>query len=287
MQYGVTLPLSGIDGDLQRLIEYAHIAEEAGWDGIFLEDYIVYWGAQGVTYDPWLALAAIAMRTKRVRLGFSVTPLSRRRPWKLAREAITLDHLSNGRVILGFGLGDDNDKSFTSFGDIADPKQRAELLDEGLDILAGLMSGEPFSYTGKHYQVDEVTFLPQPIQKPRIPIWLGGFWPRKAPARRAARWDGFIPAQMPDENGDSNMTPEVIRAIKAFIAGHRTSTDPFDLAIGGNTPGDDPARAHAHIEPLVEAGATWWCEFVLPEPGQAEQALTRIKQGPPRAGTSR
>jgi alkanesulfonate monooxygenase SsuD/methylene tetrahydromethanopterin reductase-like flavin-dependent oxidoreductase (luciferase family) len=282
MQYAVTLPLSGIDGDLQRLIEYAHIAEEEGWDGVFLEDYIVYWGAQGVTYDPWLALAAIAMRTKRVRLGFSVTPLSRRRPWKLAREAITLDQLSNGRVILGFGLGDENDKSFTSFGDIADPKQRAELLDEGLDILVGLMSGEPFSYTGKHYNVEEVTFLPQPVQKPRIPIWLGGYWPRKAPASRATRWDGFIPAQMPDENGDSNMTPEVVRAINAFIVEHRTSSDPFDLAIGGNTPGDDPARAHAAMEPLIEAGATWWCEFALPEPGQANKALTRIKQGPPR-----
>ncbi len=286
MQYGITLPLSGIDGDLQRLIEYAHIAEEAGWDGIFLEDYIFYWGTQGITYDPWLALAAIAMRTKRVRLGFSVTPLSRRRPWKLAREAITLDHLSNGRVILGFGLGDENDKSF-SFGEVIDRQQRAEMLDEGLDILAGAMSGEPFSYTGKHYKVDEVTFLPQPVQKPRIPIWLGGFWPRKTPARRAAHWDGFIPAKLPDESGDGNMKPEDIRAIKAFIAEHRTSTAPFDIATGGNTPGDDPARAHAQIEPLIEAGATWWCEFVLPEPGQAAQALTRIKQGPPRADSAR
>src|SRR5579884_94813 len=123
MQYGIVLPISGIDGDVQRLIEFAHVAEESGWDGVFLEDYIVYWGSQGITYDPWVALAAIATHTKRVRLGLTVTPLSRRRPWKLAREAITLDHLSNGRLILGFGLGDDNDKSFTSFGDIVDRKQ--------------------------------------------------------------------------------------------------------------------------------------------------------------------
>lgn len=282
MQYGVTLPLSGIDGDVQRLVEYAHIAEEEGWDGVFLEDYIVYWGGEGITYDPWVALAAMAARTRRVRLGLSVTPLSRRRPWKLAREAITLDQLSNGRLILGFGLGDDQDKSFTSFGDIADRKQRAELLDEGLDILNGLMSGQPFSYTGKHYKVNEVKFLPQPVQKPRIPIWIGGFWPRKAPALRAARWDGFIPAMAPDENGNSNLTPEVLHTMMAFIAEHRTSSGPFDLATGGNTPGDDLARACAQVEPLAEAGATWWCEFVLPESGQAEQALTRIKQGPPR-----
>ncbi len=283
MQYGVTLPLSGFDGDVQRLIEAAYIAEEEGWDGIFLEDYIVYWGAQGITYDPWLVLAAIATRTKRIRLGLSVTPLSRRRPWKLAREAITLDHLSNGRLILGFGLGDDQDKGFTSFGDVADRKQRAELLDEGLDILAGLMSGQPFSYTGKHYKVDEVTFLPQPIQQPRIPIWIGGFWPHKAPARRAARWDGFLPASEPDENGNSFPKPADIQTIKAFVAEHRTSTAPFDIGVGGNTPGNDPHGAYTQIEPLIEAGATWWCEFVLPEPGQTEQALTRVKQGPPHA----
>jgi alkanesulfonate monooxygenase SsuD/methylene tetrahydromethanopterin reductase-like flavin-dependent oxidoreductase (luciferase family) len=283
MQYGVTLPLSGFDGNVQRLIEAAHIAEEEGWDGVFLEDYIVYWSAQGITFDPWLALTAIATHTKRIRLGLSVTPLSRRRPWKLAREAITLDHISNGRLILGFGLGDDQDKSFTSFGDEADRKQRAELLDEGLDILAGLMSGQPFSHTGKHYKVDEVTFLPRPVQQPHIPIWIGGFWPRKAPALRAARWDGFLPARLPNEHGDSTMTPADIREISAFIAKHRSSTTPFDIGTGGNTPGNDPRGAYTLIEPLIEAGATWWCEFVLPEPGQTEQAFTRIKQGPPHA----
>jgi alkanesulfonate monooxygenase SsuD/methylene tetrahydromethanopterin reductase-like flavin-dependent oxidoreductase (luciferase family) len=283
MQYGVTLPLSGFDGDVQRLIEAAHIAEEEGWDGIFLEDYIVYWSTPGITYDPWLVLAAIATRTKRIRLGLSVTPLSRRRPWKVAREALTLDHLSNGRLILGFGLGDDQDKGFTSFGDVADRKQRAELLDEGLDILAGLMSGKPFSYTGKHYKVDEVTFLPQPVQQSRIPIWIGGFWPHKAPARRAARWDGFLPASKPDENGDSFPKPADIQTIKAFVAEHRTSTTPFDIGVGGTTSGNDPHGAYTQIEPLIEAGATWWCEFALPEPGQTEQALTRIKQGPPHA----
>lgn len=283
MKYGVTLPLSGIDGDVGRLVEFAHIAEEEGWEGVFLEDYILYWGAPDTpTYDPWLTLTAMALRTQRIRLGITVTPLSRRRPWKLARESITLDHLSNGRLILSFGLGDENEAGFSKFGEVTDPKQRAGMLDEGLDILAGLMSGQLFSYQGNHYHVDPVTFLPRPVQAPRIPIWIGGFWPRKAPAKRAAKWDGFCPAKVPDENGDGSITPTDIRAIKAFVAEQGSHSAAFDLVAGGHTPGDDSARARAQTETFVEAGATWWCEFVLPGAGEADQALARIKQGPPR-----
>jgi alkanesulfonate monooxygenase SsuD/methylene tetrahydromethanopterin reductase-like flavin-dependent oxidoreductase (luciferase family) len=278
MKYGLVLPLSGIDGNIDLLVEYAHIAEEEGWEGVFLEDYFVYWGAQGITYDPWLALAAIALRTQHVRIGMTVTPLPGRLPWKVAREAITLDHLSHGRLILGFGLGDAQDRHF---GESADMKQRAEMLDEGLDILEGLMSGEPFNYQGRHYTVEDVTYKPLPVQHPRVPIWLGGFWPRKAPALRAARWDGFCPAKVPDEHGDGYIKAADIRAIKSFIEEHRSYPAPFDLAAGGHSPGDDPARARAHVEAYSEAGATWWIEFVLPDPGEAEQALTRIKQGPP------
>jgi alkanesulfonate monooxygenase SsuD/methylene tetrahydromethanopterin reductase-like flavin-dependent oxidoreductase (luciferase family) len=279
MNYGLVLPLSGIEGDLERLVEYAHIAEEEDWDGVFLEDYIVYWGTQGITYDPWLTLAAIALRTRRVKLGLTVTPLPSRLPWKLAREAITLDHLSRGRLILGFGLGDAQD---LHFGERADMKERAGMLDEGLDIPAGLMGEQPFRYQGSYYQVNEVTFRPGPVQKPRMPIWLGGFWPRKAPALRAARWDGFCPAKVPDEQGDGYIKPDDIRAIKAFIAEHRSNPAPFDLAAGGNSDGSDPAKARAHVEAYREAGATWWIEFVLPDPGEAEQALARVKQGPPK-----
>src|SRR5436305_14728368 len=278
MKYGLVLPLSGIDGDVSRLDEYAHIAEEEGWQGVFLEDYIVYWGAQGVTYDPWLTLTAIALRTQRVRLGITVTPLPSRLPWKLAREAITLDHLSAGRLILGAGLGDAHDRHF---GEVTDMRQRAQMLDEGLEILAGLMSGQPFSYQGHHYHVQDVTFLPRPVQSPRIPSSIGGFWPRKAPARRAARWDGFCPAKVPDEHGDGTVSPDDLRTIKTFLQACRESPAPFDLVAGGHSPGGDRASARAHVEPYSEAGATWWCEFVLPQPGEADQALTRIKQGPP------
>ena len=279
MKYGVVLPLSGIDGSVEKLLAYGQMAEEAGWDGVFLEDYIVYWGEQGITYDPWLLLTALALRTRRIRLGMTVTPLPSRLPWKLAREAITLDYLSQGRLILGFGLGDAQD---IYFGEVSDLKQRAEMLDEALDLLAGLMSEQPFTYQGKHYRANHVTFLPGPLQKPRIPIWVGGYWPRKAPALRAARWDGFCPARLHDENGDGYIKPADIRAIKALVAEHRTAPAPFDLVVGGHTPHDDPTKARAHVEAYIDAGATWWVEFVLPDPGEAEQALARIRQGPPQ-----
>lgn len=279
MKYGLVLPLSGVGGQLERLVEYAHVAEEEGWEGVFLEDYIVYWGAQGITYDPWVALTAIALRTRYVYLGTTVTPLPSRLPWQLARQAITLDHLSQGRLILGVGLGDAQDHHF---GEVTDKKQRATMLDEGLDLLDRLMSGQPTSYQGSYYQTDELTFLPAPVQRPRIPIWLGGYWPRKAPALRAARWDGFCPAKVPDEHGDGYIKPDDIRAIKTFIEAHRLSSSPFDIAAGGSSPVDDPAKAQAHVDSFHEAGATWWIEFVLPDPGEEEEALTRIKQGPPR-----
>ncbi|HEY6411329.1 MAG TPA: LLM class flavin-dependent oxidoreductase, partial [Ktedonobacteraceae bacterium] len=214
-----------------------------------------------------------------VYLGTTVTPLPSRLPWKLAREAITLDHFSHGRLIQGVGLGDAQD---LHFGEVADMKQRAEMLDEGLDMLAGLMSGQPFSYEGTHYQVNDVTFRPGPVQTPRIPIWLGGFWPRKAPALRAARWDGFCPAKVPDEQGDGYIKPADIREIESFIGKHRVSSAPFDLAAGGHSQGGDLGEACAHVESYREAGATWWIEFVLPGLGEEDEALARIKQGPPK-----
>ena len=155
MKYGLVLPLSGIEGDVEQLVEYAHIAEEEGWEGVFLEDYIIYWGAQGVTYDPWLTLTAMALRTQRVHLGTTVTPLPSRLPWKLAREAVTLDHLSGGRLALGVGLGNLNDPGFGRVGEVTDARQRGAMLDEALDVLAGLWTGEPFSYQGRHYRVGE------------------------------------------------------------------------------------------------------------------------------------
>src|SRR5262249_36676466 len=142
------------------------------------------------TCDPWIALAAMAVGTSQVRLGTSVTPLNRRRPWKVAREAVALDHLSNGRFILGVGSGDAREAGFSRVNQVRDARERARILDEALDVILGLWSGESFSYQGHYFQVDDVTFLPTPLQQPRIPILVGGAWPLQGPALRAARYDG-------------------------------------------------------------------------------------------------
>jgi alkanesulfonate monooxygenase SsuD/methylene tetrahydromethanopterin reductase-like flavin-dependent oxidoreductase (luciferase family) len=281
MRYGLTLPITGVDGSVAQLVDLAQAAEDAGWDGVFLEDYIVYWaGDQHPVYDPWLMLAAMAMRTSRIRLGTTVTPLARRRPWKLAREALTLDHLSQGRLVVGVGLGDSQDKSFTGVsGEALDPRVRAELLDESLAILTGLWTGHPFSYTGKHYQVTELTMLPTPLQQPRIPIWVGGFWPRQRPALRAARWDGFCAAKVDASGKYVRLSPEDVVAMRAFFAQHRTAATPFDIITEGSTQGHDLALAAALVRPFAEAGLSWWIES-LPDGGEAMRQ--RIQQGPPR-----
>lgn len=253
------------------------MAEGAGWDGAFLEDYIVWQGHMDTpTYDPWIALAAMALATDRIRLGTMVTALPRRRPWKLAREAVTIDHLSNGRLILGVGLGDVSlDVSFTHFGEVTDAKVRAAMTDEALDLLDGLWRGQPFKFDGEHYHVREVTLLPRPAQMPRIPIWVGGIYPRKGPIRRAARWDGACLYKTTGED----MTPADVRALRADVDAHRSTQAPFDIALGGRHRGDDWEQERALIRSLAEAGATWWIEYLPPtlyrSPDEIREAIAR------------
>ena len=281
MQYGLELPNGGACGDPRVLTEFAQLAEETGWDGIFVEDYITHHaGRDAPTCDPWVALAAIALRTERVRLGVLVTPLSRRRPWKLAREAVTLDQLSNGRVILGVGLGDGKELSFTGVNEVTDARQRAEMLDEALDVIVGLWSGQPFSYDGKHYQVHDVTFLPTPQQTPRIPIWVGGGWPLKGPTQRAVRWDGSCLYKQSYSGHWEDWTPDNIRALKAEISRHRDTTEGYDIAIGGRERGPDWEQEAALRRSLAEAGATWWIEYV--EPADLAAMRERVAWGPLR-----
>jgi alkanesulfonate monooxygenase SsuD/methylene tetrahydromethanopterin reductase-like flavin-dependent oxidoreductase (luciferase family) len=284
MQYGITLPNGGDWGDAATLAELAQLAEASGWDGVFLEDYIVWQSHQDVpTYDPWVALAAMALRTQRVRLGTTVTPLARRRPWKLARETVTLDHLSNGRLILGVGLGDTgeavgSDVSFTHFGEVTDARQRAQVLDEALDVLVGLWSGEPFSYDGQHYQVKSVTLLPRPVQTPRIPIWVGGGWPLTGPSERAARWDGSCLYK----HKGHYMTPDDVRALKALVARRRGSSEGYDIVLGGGSRRADWDEERAYIRSLAEAGATWWVEYIPPDAGDLATVRAAIERGPLR-----
>src|SRR5436305_4878784 len=272
MQYGFILP----HGDIHTLAELAHEAEEAGWDGVFYWDGIYIQEARPM-YDPWIVLAAMALRTERVRLGLILTPPSRRRPWKLARETVTLDHLSHGRLILPVGLGALEDGGFAKVGEITDRKQRAELLDESLEILTGLWSGKPFSFHGKHYHVEEMTFLPPPVQSPRIPIWVAGAWPSQKSMRRVLRYDGLLPNKITRDDAPATITPEDIREIKAYINEHRGQTTPFDIVQEVETPGDDPERARDLVRPYSEAGATWSTVSSRSFP-QIEQLLRRIQQ---------
>lgn len=287
MRYAANFPNGGPWSDPRTLGELAHLAEEAGWDGVFVEDYIVWQGHQDMpTYDPWIALAAIALCTKRVRLGTMVTALPRRRPWKVAREAVTLDHLSNGRVTLGVGIGDTSvfirDSSLTHLGEATDSKVRAEMLDESLDILAGLWSGKPFSYDGKYYHIKEITFLPTPVQKPRIPIWIGGGWPLKGPVERAARWDGSCLYKHPVPRHPDYCTPEDIRALKAFVDARRPAGAPFDIAADGTGSHENEQEERALIRALAEAGATWCVQYIAPQTGGLDQVRSVVKRGPLR-----
>jgi alkanesulfonate monooxygenase SsuD/methylene tetrahydromethanopterin reductase-like flavin-dependent oxidoreductase (luciferase family) len=277
MRYGVTVP----DVEARVFVSLAVEAERAGWDGVFVWDPVY-------GNDPWISLAAAAMRTERLRLGTMLTPLSRRRPWKVASEVMSLDRLSGGRAILPVGLGaagpEHVNSGFPRVGEETDRRTRAHLLDESLDILDGLWRGEPFSYDGAHYHLREVALDP-PIQRPRVPIWVVGAWPREKSLRRVLRCDGIIPTKMPLDGGVSEMTPDDIREIAAYVAERRALTTPFEIVWEEETPGDDPARAAEIVRPWAEAGVTWWLEagWHTPETeGGVEGMRKRIRQGPPR-----
>jgi alkanesulfonate monooxygenase SsuD/methylene tetrahydromethanopterin reductase-like flavin-dependent oxidoreductase (luciferase family) len=271
----IGLPNLGDYGDPALLAELAQRAEAAGWDGVFLWDHIARepgWPAA----DPWVTAGAIAAKTERVRLGVLVTPLARRRPWKVARETASLDVLSGGRLVVGAGLGSRGDAEFAAFGDEADPRVRAELLDEGLDILTGLWSGEPFSFKGRHHRVRETVFLPRPVQRPRPPVWIAGRWPRRPAFRRAARYDGVFPVF--DGVGYAEMPPpERLAEAVRYTREHRETDAHFDIVLEGLSDGPDPERVAAY----EAVGLTWWIEKLGWFRGPVNAMRERIERGPP------
>ncbi len=275
MKYGFVLPY----GDARTAANLAREAEDAGWDGFFVWEAV--WDI-----DPWVALAAAAMNTSTIRLGTMLTPLSIRKPWKLASETATLDNLCGGRVILSVGLGAP-DTGFGKFGEATDRRLRAELVDEGLEILNGLWRGQPFSFDGKHYHLEPTDFNPppQPVQKPRIPIWMVGAWPSPKSMARVLRCDGILPNKLNPRGSPGGrigqMRPEDIRAIRDYIETHRTAETPFDIVQEGTTPGGDPQQAAEIVRPWAEAGATWWIEAAW-EARDRDKLVERLRQGPPR-----
>ncbi len=291
MHFGITVPPFGECFDPRVLARLAAEAEEAAWDGFFLWDHLLF-GPIPVA-DPWVALTAIALSTRRIRIGPMVASVPRRRPAKLAREVLSVDHLSGGRLVLGVGIGA-GPWEWDYLGEEPDPNVRGAMLDEGLEVLTGLTSGQPFSYRGDHYTVDgelasgrrAAQFLPASVQSPRIPIWVAGTWPKKRPFRRAARWDGAVPMK----TGGEVLSPDEIRAIAGYISHHRTSSDPFQIVTAGTTPGDRPSRGAEIVRMYADAGLTWWLEDIQPwrfgwkweGPWPVKEMEARIRQGPPR-----
>jgi alkanesulfonate monooxygenase SsuD/methylene tetrahydromethanopterin reductase-like flavin-dependent oxidoreductase (luciferase family) len=229
--------------------ELAAKAERRGWDGFFVWDHVAYREPVKALADPWITLAAVAVKTERMTIGPMVTPLPRRRPHQLARETVSLDRLSGGRLVLGVGLGSERTGEFDPdrFGEEGDPKVRARLLDEGLDRLLAYWDGE---------------FEPRPLQRPRIPVWVAARWPNRRPLRRAARYDGLFPIDLPD--------PGALAALASEVNGMRASSGRFDLVVA-NPPGTDPA-------PWIAAGATWCLTDLDLQPtrSEVEQAIEEL-----------
>lgn len=275
MKFGFIFP----GGDARVAAELGREAERAGWDGFFVPDAVWY-------HDPWVTLAAVAMVTKRLLLGTMLTPVSRRRPWKLAAETATLDRLSKGRMILSVGLGA-VDTGFAEFGEETGRPARAELLDEGLKIVAGLWRGQPFRFKGKHYAIKPYRVLvpKPPIQKPRIPIWVVGAVNRDKSMQRLAQWDGWLPNKLNAHGQHEHVTPDDIRAGKAWLQNHRRAKTKFDIVVEGRTPGGIANRVQAReiVREWADAGATWWLEAMwATRTPTVAKIRERIQQGPPK-----
>jgi alkanesulfonate monooxygenase SsuD/methylene tetrahydromethanopterin reductase-like flavin-dependent oxidoreductase (luciferase family) len=274
---GIAVPNFGEEP--RGLIELGVAAEAAGFDGFFLWDHIVFsnTGEGPPIIDPWLPLAVIAGRTSRIKLGTMITPVPRRRPWQLARQTATLDRLSGGRVILGVGIGSPAHGDFGIFHEPTGSRERADMLDEGLAVLAGLWSGEKFSYSGQHYQVDPVRFTPPPVQRPRIPVWVGGVLPATRPMARAARWDGAVPIRFGDR-ALVRVPASDIADVRQQVTAARGSVAGYDLVVWAEV-APDPAAVPGLAVPYTEAGATWWIETAKPEPGWWEGVTQRVAAG--------
>lgn len=275
MHYGVIIT----GGPVHEQIALARAAEEAGWDGVFTWDGI-HVGDEIEVHDPWVLMSALAMATERVRIGAIIQPLARRRPWKVARETVTLDHVSNGRFVLCIGLGTPDDAGFAGVGEPIDRRVRAERLDEALEILTGLWSGEPFGFGGRHYRFAPMAFRPTPVQQPRIPIWVVGAWPRTRSMARVLRYDGILPNAFGPEGQMTGLKPKHVREIREWV-GARRSLDGFEIVVEGKTPADDATAASNAVRPWAQAGATWWIESDWDTFDPAD-AGRRIEAGPPR-----
>jgi alkanesulfonate monooxygenase SsuD/methylene tetrahydromethanopterin reductase-like flavin-dependent oxidoreductase (luciferase family) len=274
VKYGVVLP----GGTAPEQLELALVAEQAGWDGVF-----VWEAAYGI--DAWSLLAAMAERTASVRLGTMLTPLPWRRPWKVASQVVTLDQISDGRAILAVGLGAFGTE-LPSTGEVTELRERAERLDEGIDLIRVLTAGGQ-EYHGRHYDYecerDDLVAVARPVQE-RIPLWVVAAWPRPRSMRRVLRCDGVIPQY---QTTDRDASPADARAMRVWLTERGAPSD-LDVTADGETPAEDPEAAAAQVAAWAEAGCTWWLEtrWGMPDdyPDRVRQVGQRLNAGPPRIG---
>ncbi len=265
LRQGLFLPAFDGIADPHRLVQLALDAESVGWDGFFLWDHLLYDGGVTEILDPYIALAAIASATTTMQIGPMVTPLVRRRPQIVARQAVALDLLSNGRLVLGLGLGDDGDVGeLARFGEIIDPVDRGRALSEGLEVLRGLLSGENVLHVGEHYRAEGVTFRPTALREGGIPIWLAARWPNMAPLRRAAHYDGAFVISMRD--------PEDVIQLRAHLESFGADLERFDVVVSGFI-GDDPT-------PWAWAGVDWFLNWIGPYNLDFDEVRKMIAAGP-------
>ncbi len=260
-----------------NVVEYAVAADEAGWDGVFLADGLY---PEFPSIDPWITLSGIATRTSDVALGTWITPVPRRPPWQLAHDLATLDHLSNGRVILGAGLGTEG--NYTTFGEEWDPSRIGRKYDEALEVITGLWEGEPFDYDGEFYTLEGAELPYSPVQEPRIPVLLGGWWPNKKPFRRGAEWDGIMP-NAPSFYGSEGeqgepVTGTIEEEVTAMLEYYRSHTDePGEILL----PIDLPEAPEDFPDTCRDLGVTWFLTSNLLDGDSHEENLARIREGPP------
>lgn len=296
LNHGIFVPNFGSLANPEDLVEIAVAAEESGWDGLFLADHLIDFatpetGDHRPIADPWVTLAGAASRTNRLRLGSYVTPIARRQPWQLARNLATLDQLSNGRVILGTGLGENFD--YAPFGRDYEPRQLGRQYDEALEVITGLWTGEPFSYDGEFYTIDDAVMRPTPVQEPRIPILAGGWWPHKKPLQRGARWDGIMP-QWPsmlqhfpnvvidnldpfyqDLIDEQRSHKEEVREMLEYY--HSLDADPGEIMLRVELPSTPPDFA----EFCQSLGVTWLLSRPVERDSTHEENIAHVREGPP------
>jgi alkanesulfonate monooxygenase SsuD/methylene tetrahydromethanopterin reductase-like flavin-dependent oxidoreductase (luciferase family) len=276
MKHGLFLPAFDGLADVERMSDLAVLAEEAGWDGFFVWDHLRYPAPVQEILDPYICLALMAARTSRITLGPMVTPLNRRRPQVVARQAVTLDRLAQGRLVMGFGIGDDYPgDEFASFGELADAKDRGRALDEGLAIFQGLVSGEPVNITGEYFVANDVSFQPTAHRSDGIPVWTAGRWPNRAPIRRAARYQGMIVIQMTE--------PEQVLELTAQLSAAGADLEHFDIVVWAQRDEKMVYRADERYAQWADSGVTWFLTGPGPFNLVYDEVREYVASGPPHS----